>query len=62
MDVLFGQVDLEHHQFRSFQGFTCLMQISTRKEDFIIDTLELRHLIGPQLRSIFSNDAIQKVK
>uniref|UniRef100_A0A5G2QD95 Exosome complex component 10 n=1 Tax=Sus scrofa TaxID=9823 RepID=A0A5G2QD95_PIG len=35
-------VDLEHHSYRSFLGLTCLMQISTRTEDFIIDTLELR--------------------
>uniref|UniRef100_A0A3B4TS64 Exosome complex component 10 n=1 Tax=Seriola dumerili TaxID=41447 RepID=A0A3B4TS64_SERDU len=35
-------VDLEHHSYRSFLGLTCLMQISTREEDFIIDTLELR--------------------
>uniref|UniRef100_A0A3Q3WIJ6 Exosome complex component 10 n=1 Tax=Mola mola TaxID=94237 RepID=A0A3Q3WIJ6_MOLML len=35
-------VDLEHHSYRSFLGITCLMQISTREEDFIIDTLELR--------------------
>ncbi|XP_053704720.1 spermidine synthase isoform X2 [Synchiropus splendidus] len=35
-------VDLEHHSYRSFLGITCLMQISTREEDFIIDTLVLR--------------------
>ncbi|XP_030639916.1 exosome complex component 10 [Chanos chanos] len=35
-------VDLEHHSYRSFLGITCLMQVSTREEDFIIDTLELR--------------------
>ncbi|XP_075898081.1 exosome complex component 10 [Nelusetta ayraudi] len=35
-------VDLEHHSYRSFLGITSLMQISTRDEDFIIDTLELR--------------------
>ncbi|KAJ1145256.1 hypothetical protein NDU88_011547 [Pleurodeles waltl] len=35
-------LDLEHHSYRSFLGLTCLMQISTRSEDFIIDTLELR--------------------
>ena len=35
-------IDLEHHSYRSFLGFTCLMQISTRKADFIVDTLELR--------------------
>eukprot|EP00250_Pteridium_aquilinum_P001753 c11971_g1_i1 orf=139-3204(+) len=54
-------VDLEHHQFRSFQGLTCLMQISTRSEDFIIDTLELRSIIGPHLYDIFANPTIQKV-
>ena len=35
-------VDLEHHDYRSFQGFTCLIQISTRTQDFIIDSLSLR--------------------
>ncbi|XP_077007435.1 exosome complex component 10 [Tamandua tetradactyla] len=35
-------IDLEHHSYRSFLGLTCLMQISTRTEDFIVDTLELR--------------------
>ena len=29
-------VDLEDHHYRSFMGFTCLMQISTRKEDFLV--------------------------
>jgi exosome complex exonuclease RRP6 len=36
-------VDLEHHNYRTYLGFTCLMQVSTRSEDFLIDTLELRH-------------------
>ncbi|XP_030078125.1 exosome complex component 10 [Microcaecilia unicolor] len=35
-------IDVEHHSYRSFLGLTCLMQVSTRTEDFIIDTLELR--------------------
>ncbi|VDM57099.1 unnamed protein product [Angiostrongylus costaricensis] len=30
-------VDLEHHDFRSYLGLTCLIQISTRTEDYIID-------------------------
>lgn len=34
-------VDLEHHSYRTFQGFTCLIQISTRAEDFLIDPLVL---------------------
>jgi exosome complex exonuclease RRP6 len=54
-------VDLEAHSYRSFQGFVCLMQISTRSEDFIIDTLSLRskmHILnGP-----FTNPRIVKVE
>ncbi|CAL1530478.1 unnamed protein product [Lymnaea stagnalis] len=53
-------VDLEHHSYRTFQGFTCLMQISTRSRDYIIDTLALRshiHLIN----EIFTDPNITKV-
>ena len=39
-------VDLEHHSHRSFQGITCLMQISTRSEDFVVDALALRNDLG----------------
>eukprot|EP00750_Incisomonas_marina_P028406 INCI6706.1.p1 GENE.INCI6706.1~~INCI6706.1.p1 ORF type:complete len:1042 (-),score=174.53 INCI6706.1:1639-4764(-) len=35
-------VDLEHHSYRSFLGFVCLMQVSTRSRDFLVDTLALR--------------------
>lgn len=54
-------VDLEHNQYRSFQGLTCLMQISTRTEDFIIDTLKLRVHIGPYLREAFKDPSKRKV-
>ena len=54
-------VDLEHHSNRSFQGFTCLMQISTRFRDFIVDTLKVRALVGPYLRDMFANPMIRKV-
>ncbi|CAN4125089.1 unnamed protein product [Withania somnifera] len=54
-------VDLEHNQYRSFQGFTCLMQISTRTEDFVVDTLKLRIHIGPHLRDIFKDHRKKKV-
>ncbi|GMH28990.1 hypothetical protein Nepgr_030833 [Nepenthes gracilis] len=54
-------VDLEHNQYRSFQGLTCLMQISTRTEDFVIDTLKLRIQIGPYLREIFKDPAKKKI-
>ncbi|CAI8595190.1 unnamed protein product [Vicia faba] len=54
-------VDLEHNQYRSFQGLTCLMQISTRSEDFVVDTLKLRIHIGPHLREIFKDSSKRKV-
>lgn len=53
-------VDLEHHNYRSFQGFTCLMQLSTRDEDFVIDTLELRDKLW-MLNEYFANPEIVKV-
>jgi exosome complex exonuclease RRP6 len=53
-------VDLEHHDYRSYHGFVCLMQISTREQDWIVDTLELREeLIA--LNKIFTNPNIIKV-
>lgn len=53
-------VDLEHHSFRTFSGFVCLMQISTREEDFIIDTLSLREELE-SLNEIFTDPKIVKV-
>ncbi|XP_031818730.1 exosome component 10 [Sarcophilus harrisii] len=53
-------IDLEHHSYRSFLGLTCLMQISTRTEDFIIDTLELRCDLYI-LNESFTDPAIVKV-
>lgn len=54
-------VDLENHSVRSFQGFTCLMQISTRREDFVVDVLKLRGHIHRALASIFADESIVKV-
>ncbi|KAG7543483.1 HRDC domain [Arabidopsis thaliana x Arabidopsis arenosa] len=54
-------VDLEHNQYRSFQGLTCLMQISTRTEDYIVDTFKLRIHIGPYLREIFKDPKKKKI-
>lgn len=53
-------VDLEHHSYRSFQGFTCLMQISTRSHDYIVDTLSLRHELHV-LNDVFADPKIMKV-
>ena len=54
-------VDLEHHDYRSFQGFVCLMQVSTRNEDFLVDTLVLRSHM-PLLAPVFANPRITKVR
>eukprot|EP00268_Persea_americana_P045801 TRINITY_DN46934_c0_g1_i10.p1 TRINITY_DN46934_c0_g1~~TRINITY_DN46934_c0_g1_i10.p1 ORF type:complete len:933 (-),score=208.21 TRINITY_DN46934_c0_g1_i10:546-3344(-) len=54
-------VDLEHNQYRTFQGLTCLMQISTRTEDFVVDTLKLRVHVGPYLREVFKDPSKRKV-
>lgn len=53
-------VDLEHHDYRSFYGFVCLMQISDRKNDFIVDTLVLREELQV-LNTVFANPKIIKV-
>ena len=42
-------VDLEHHSYRSFTGFTCLVQISTPMRDYVIDVL------NPVVRADFKN-------
>ena len=53
-------VDLEHHNHRSYLGFTCLMQISTRYKDYIIDTIKLRNHIFI-LNEIFTDSTLLKV-
>jgi exosome complex exonuclease RRP6 len=54
-------VDLEAHSYRSYQGFTCLMQISTRSEDFLVDTLALRGHMRSALAPFFQDASIVKV-
>ncbi|CAL8369388.1 unnamed protein product [Lota lota] len=53
-------VDLEHHSYRSYLGLTCLMQISTREQDYIIDTLELRGELY-LLNEVFTDPDVVKV-
>jgi exosome complex exonuclease RRP6 len=40
---------------------TCLMQISTRTEDFVVDTLKLRIYIGLYLKEHFKDPTKRKV-
>lgn len=57
-------MDLENHSLRSFQGFLCVMQLSTRTHDFVIDTLapairqHLPRLLGP----VFQSPGVVKVR
>ncbi|KKF97372.1 Exosome complex exonuclease rrp6 [Ceratocystis platani] len=54
-------VDLEHHDYRTYVGLTCLMQISTRTHDWIVDTLQpWRHKLEV-LNEVFTNPSIIKV-
>ncbi|KAH7098986.1 ribonuclease H-like domain-containing protein [Auriculariales sp. MPI-PUGE-AT-0066] len=53
-------VDLEHHSYRSYGGFLCLMQLSTRGEDFVVDLLAVRDEV-PALAEVFANPAIVKI-
>lgn len=53
-------IDLEHHSYRTFQGITCLMQISTVHTDYLIDTLTLRSELH-QLNEIFTKPSVLKI-
>ncbi|KAJ3571226.1 hypothetical protein NP233_g3891 [Leucocoprinus birnbaumii] len=53
-------VDLEHHSYRSYAGFLCLMQISTREEDFVVDVIALRDDMEV-LNEVFTDSKIVKV-
>ena len=53
-------VDLEHHSYRSYSGFLCLMQISDREEDWIIDLLAVRDEVE-SLNEVFTDPGIVKV-
>lgn len=53
-------VDLEHHDYRSYYGIVCLMQISDRHQDWIVDTIALRDDLEG-LNEIFANPHIIKV-
>lgn len=54
-------VDIENHSARSFQGFTCLIQFSTRRADFVVDALALRGSMYRALAPVFSDESTVKV-
>ncbi|KAK0418559.1 hypothetical protein QR680_013639 [Steinernema hermaphroditum] len=53
-------VDVEHHISRRYEAKTCLIQISTRATDYVIDTLQLwKHV--HLLEAPLGNERIRKV-
>jgi len=53
-------VDLEHHSYRSYAGFLCLMQISSREQDWVVDLLAVRDEVET-LNEVFTDPTIVKV-
>ncbi|CAI4232688.1 unnamed protein product [Auanema sp. JU1783] len=53
-------VDIEHNSHRSYLGLTCLIQISTRDRDFIVDPFPIWNEMY-QLNDPFTNPNILKV-
>lgn len=51
---------LQHHAFRSYLGLACLIQVSTREKDYIVDPLKLRGKVTV-LNEVFTNPKITKV-
>jgi exosome complex exonuclease RRP6 len=54
-------VDLEHHDSRSYIGVVSLMQISTRNQDWIVDTLKPWRRKLECLNEVFTDPNIVKV-
>ena len=54
-------VDLEHHDTHAYMGIVCLMQISTRDKDWIVDTLKPWREDLQMLNEVFANPRILKV-
>lgn len=54
-------IDLEHHDTHSYVGIVCLMQISTRQRDWIIDTLVPWREDLQILNEVFADPKILKV-
>lgn len=53
-------IDLEAHSRESYQGLTCLIQISTRQKDYVVDCIKLRSQMY-LLNKIFTDCRILKI-
>ena len=54
-------IDLEHHDQRSYIGIVSLMQISTRDQDWIVDTLKPWRRKLQALNEVFADPSIIKI-
>uniref|UniRef100_A0A0G4I5E9 3'-5' exonuclease domain-containing protein n=1 Tax=Chromera velia CCMP2878 TaxID=1169474 RepID=A0A0G4I5E9_9ALVE len=54
-------VDVEHHAGGSYEGTTCLLQVSDGSCEFVIDALALRDSIGELMGPLFSDGSVVKV-
>ena len=54
-------IDLEHHEVHSYIGMVSLMQISTRDQDWIVDTLKPWRRKLEILNEVFTDPSIVKV-
>jgi exosome complex exonuclease RRP6 len=53
-------LDLEHNSLRTYKGLVCLVQLSSRTQDWVIDALALREEMGI-LRGVLEDPNIVKV-
>lgn len=53
-------IDLEHNDFRSYRGITCLIQVSTRDTDYVVDPFPLGPLLE-RLNRVTTDSRIKKV-
>ena len=54
-------IDLEHHDEHSYIGLVCLMQISSREKDWVVDTLKSWRRDLQMLNEVFTDPKILKV-
>lgn len=53
-------LDLEHNSLRTYKGLVCLIQLSSRTQDWVIDALALRDEMG-LLRGMLEDPKVVKV-
>ncbi|CAE6445144.1 unnamed protein product [Rhizoctonia solani] len=53
-------LDLEHNSLRTYKGLVCLIQLSSRTQDWVIDPLALREEMGA-LRGVLEDPKVVKV-